>query len=179
MRKTLITGVSLASAAFVVVVASATFDLELTSVALAGVAAGAVAALVADRGALARLGGLLAGVAAAWLGYLVRAHSLPDTTVGIALTVALVLLACAAVAGVSRTRLPLWATLLGAGTFAGVYESVYVDMPPDVASTSFSTAFQLFATLTVGYLVGVLVGEDADPAPALTHHQHVDTEAVR
>lgn len=82
MRRNFLSGLALAIAAVLVVVLSATFDLELESVALLGAALGAVVALVPDRGPGARLAGFAFGFAIAWIGYVARALLLPDTSSG-------------------------------------------------------------------------------------------------
>ena len=79
MRKTLLIGLAVLVAGVLVLMLSSGLDLELESTALMGVAIGAVLALVPDRSAVMRIAGFLAGFAAAWIGYLVRAGYLPDT----------------------------------------------------------------------------------------------------
>ena len=155
MRRTMLVGLSLAVAAVVAVLVGAASDLELESVALVGAASGAVVALVPDRTPLARVLGFVVGFAVAWVGYAVRATSLPDSDGGRAVAVAAVVLACTVVVVASRDRLPLWATLLGAGVFAGSYELTYVAAPPEMASTSLTTATTLLLTLALGFLAVV------------------------
>jgi hypothetical protein len=152
MRKTLLVGLSLAAAAIVAVLVSGAFDLELESVALMGAAMGAVVALVPDRTPLSRLAGFGAGFLVAWVGYAVRASALPDSVGGKAVAVAFVVLAVTAIVLVTRERLALWSTLLGAGTFAGAYELTYVAAPPEMLSTSMSTATTLLINLALGFL---------------------------
>jgi len=152
MRRTMLVGLSLAVAAVVAVVVGAWSDLELESVALVGAASGAVVALVPDRTPLARIGGFLVGFVAAWIGYAVRATTLPDSVSGRAVAVALVVVLCTLVVAATRDRLPLWVTLLGAGTFAGAYELTYVAAPPEMAETSLTTATTLLLTLAAGFL---------------------------
>ena len=162
MRRTMLVGLSLAVAAVVAVLVGAASDLELESVALVGAASGAVVALVPDRTPLARVLGFFVGFAVAWVGYAVRATSLPDSDGGRAAAVAAVVLLCTALVVASRDRLPLWAPLLGAGVFAGSYELTYVAAPPVMASTSVSTATTLLLTLALGFLAVVATA----PAPA-------------
>jgi hypothetical protein len=157
MRKNLLVGLVLTVAAVVVVFVSAAFDLELEPVALLGVALGAVIALVPDGSPLTRLAGFAGGLGAAWIGYVVRAAMLPDSTGGRAVAVALIIVLAVAVAAVAVGRIPLWSTLLGAGGLAGAYELTYVDAPPEVASTSVTTATMLLLTLAVGFLATALV----------------------
>ena len=65
--------------------------------ALLGAALGAVVALVPDRTPLVRLGGFAAGFVAAFIGYVLRAALLPDTSAGRAVAVVIVLLLCVGV----------------------------------------------------------------------------------
>lgn len=166
MRKTLLVGLVLTVASVLVVVVSAWFDLELESVALLGVCAGAVVALVPDRTPFARLGGFAAGFVAAWVGYLLRAAVLPDSTGGRAVAVGLVVLVSVGVAAASLGRIPVWSTLLGAGALAGAYEYTYAAAPPEVTSTSLSSATALLLTAAVGFLATALVAPDGEqPTP--------------
>lgn len=167
MRRTLLVGLMVTTAAVLVVVVSSVLDLELESAALLGAALGGVVALVPDRTPLARLAGFAGGFVAAWTGYLVRAAMLPDSTGGRAVAVALVLLLCVAVAVATLGRLPLWATLLGAAALVGGYESAYAAAPPEVASTSLSTATALLFSVAAGFLAAALVA----PAGEAPTHQ--------
>lgn len=151
MRKNLLVGLVLAAAAIVVIFVSDWFDLELESVALLGIAVGAVVAIVPDRSPFMRLAALGGGGLLSLVGYLVRAGLLPDSVGGRAVYAALVILLVAALSAVSRGRLPLWATLLGAAAFAGAYELTYTAAPPEVASTSLSTLTALIMTVAIGF----------------------------
>jgi hypothetical protein len=166
MRRTLLVGGVLAVAAFLVVILSNLFDLDLDSVTLAGVALGAVVALVPDRSPLMRLAGLVAGIVVAWIGFFVRAALLPDTATGRAVTVALVVLLCTAIAAVSFDRLPLWSLLVGAAAMSGAYEYTYAAAPPEIATTSVITLTALLVTVGVGFLVGSLGSRDDEVPPA-------------
>ena len=157
MRRMLLVGVLLAVAAAAAVGLSAALDLELESVALLGAAMGAVVALVPDKTLWARVSGFAAGFVFAWIGYVLRAALLPDTTGGHAVAVAIVVFGCGALAAASAECIPVWATLLGAGAFAGAYEFAYVAAPPEIASTSVSTATTMLFNVAIGLLAGVLV----------------------
>lgn len=171
MRKSLLAGVVLALAAMVVVIISQALDLNLASVALLGAAMGAVTALVPDRTPGARLGGFAAGFVVAWVGYLVRAQLMPDTSGGRAVAVGLVVLVCVAITAATVDRLPLWSLLLGAGAFAGAYEFTYDQAPPEVLSTSMTTATTMALNVAIGFLVAAFfapaVGRDTEkPQPS-------------
>lgn len=165
MRKNLLVGLVLAAAAIVVVFVSAWLDLELESVALLGVALGAVLALVPDRSPLLRLAGFAGGFVIAWIGYVIRAAVLPDSTGGVSVFVALVLVLAVAVAAVSGGRIPVWTPLLGAAALAGAYEYTYAAAPPEVASTSMSAATALLLTAAVGFLAAAVVAPAGEPTP--------------
>jgi hypothetical protein len=157
MRRNLLTGLLLAAAAVLVVALSATFDLELESVALLGAALGAVVALVPDRGPVAKLAGFTGGFLIAWVGYVARAMYLPDASSGRAVAVGLVVVACTVLAVASVERLPLWSILLGAGAFAGAYEFTYNAAPPELLETSVSTATTMLLTVGIGFLAASVV----------------------
>lgn len=168
MRKTLLVGGILIVAAVVVVVLSDLFDLRLESVALLGLAVGAVVALVPDQSPAMRLVGFAAGLGAAWVGYLVRAGFLPDSVAGRAVSIVLVLAVCVVVAAATSGRIPLWAPLLGAAALAGAYEYTYAAAPPEVTSTSVSAVTALLMTAAVGFLAVALTSprpEAAEPRP--------------
>ena len=156
MRKNLLAGLCLAVAAGLLVLVGAALDLDLESVALLGVAAGAVVALVPDRTPLVRLGGFAAGVLAAFIGYVLRAAVLPDTSTGRAVAVVIVLLLCVGVGAATVDRLPLWTLLLGTATFVGAYEYTFAAAPPELMTTSLDTATGLFLSLAVGFFVALL-----------------------
>ncbi|HET7072204.1 MAG TPA: hypothetical protein VFI40_15370 [Nocardioides sp.] len=176
MRTTMLTGGVLVVAAVAIVMLSSTLGLEVESVALMGAATGAVIALVPDRTPQARLIGFLVGFGASWLAYLVRAGFLPDTHAGHALAVGLVVIVCTLVAGLSRDRVPLWATLVGAAALTGSYETTYVEAPSQVLSTSASSSTSVLLAVALGFFAAALVapgrradGEDlAAPAPEPT-----------
>jgi hypothetical protein len=174
MRRTVLVGAVLTVAATLVVLLSDLLDLKLESVALLGVALGAVVALVPDRSPLMRLVGFLAGVGIAWVGYLLRAGVFPDSTGGRAVTVALVLGLCVVVAAASLGRIPLWATFTGAAAMAGAYEYTFAAAMPEVLTTSPSAATGLLMTAGVGFaLVSLLTPRDAQPAAA-PHREQPD-----
>lgn len=166
MRTNVLVGAVITLAATLVVVLSDLLDLKLESAALLGVAVGAVVALVPGRTAALRLVGFLAGVAVAWLGFVLRAGVFPDSTGGRAVTVAVVLGLCVVVAVASLDRLPLWSTLLGAAALAGAYEYTFAAAPPEVLSTSTSTVTTLLMTSAVGFLVVSLLAPGQAAAPA-------------
>lgn len=166
MRKNFLTGAVLAVAAVLVVVISATFDLELESTALLGAALGAVIALVPDRGPAVRLIGFAAGFAIAWVGYIVRAMYLPDTSSGRAVAVGVVVVICTVVAALSQDRLPLWTLLLGTAGMAGAYEFTYNAEPPQLLDSSISTATTMLLTVGIGFLAASIVAPVTGSAPA-------------
>ncbi len=169
MRKTLLVGLVLTVAAVLVVFVSAAFDLELDPVALLGVAVGGVVALVPDRTPFMRLVGFAGGFVAAWIGYLLRAAVLPDSTGGRAVAIALVIVLAVAVSAVALGRIPAWSTLLGAGALAGAYEHTYAAAPPEVASTSVSTATILLFTAAVGFLATAIVAPGGEQPVERAH----------
>ena len=156
MRRNLLAGLCLAVAAGLLVVVGDFFDLDLESVALLGAALGAVIALVPDRTPLVRLGGFAVGLVAAFIGYVLRAAVLPDTSAGRAVAVVIVLLLCVGVSAAVRDRLPLWSLLLGTAGLVGAYEFTYAAAPPELMTTSVDTVTTLLLSLAVGFVAASL-----------------------
>ncbi len=150
MRLNLFTGLLLTCAAVLVVVLGAALDAE--RVAAVGLGAGAVLALVPDRGPLARVGAFSVGFVAAWAGYVARAALLPDSTGGRA--VALGVVVAVVVGAAIALKAPLWAGLLGVVALAGGYETAYTAAPAEIAETSVDAVTSLLLVLGVGFLAG-------------------------
>ena len=164
MQKTIIGGLVLVLATGLTVWVGEGLDLEVESVALLGVASGAIVALVPDATLSRRLAGFALGFVAAFVGYLVRAALTPDTSGGRALAASLIVLLCVGVVAISVGRLPLWSTLLGAASLAGAYEYTYAQAPTRVLDTSVSGATALLLCVAVGFLVSAMT---TDPRPAV------------
>ena len=119
MRRTLLAGLLLVVATGLTVLIGEALALEVEAVALLGVAAGAIVALVPDQTATRRLAAFALGVLAAYVGYLVRAAVTPDTSAGRAVAAAFIVLLCVGVFAISMGRLPLWSALLGSASLFG------------------------------------------------------------
>lgn len=158
MRRTLVSGLLLAAAAFLTVMVGEWLDLDIESMALLGVASGAVVALVPDASTGRRLAGFALGVVAALLGYFVRAALLPDTSSGRAVFAFVVVALCVGVVALSVGRLPLWSALFGAAVFAGAFEAAYDAAPPRVLDNSISALTALALCVAAGFLGAGLVG---------------------
>jgi len=180
MRRNLLAGLCLAVAAGLLVVVGAFFDLDLESVALLGAALGAVVALVPDRTPVVRLGGFAVGLVVAFIGYVLRAAVLPDTSAGRAVAVVIVLLLCVGVSAAARDRLPLWTLLLGTVGLVGAYEFTYAAAPPELMTTSVDTVTGLFLSFAVGFLAAFLANpvaaRRADSAPAADDRENTTSE---
>lgn len=179
MRTTLLTGLALLIAGVAVVLVSSGLDLELESTALMGLGIGATLALVPDRTPLLRVAGFAAGFVAAWLGYFMRAGLLPDTAGGRAVAIAVVIALCVAVAAATFNRVPLWATLLGAGALAGGYETIYTAAASEVVTTSVSAVTTVLLTVAVGFLAAGLAGPQPGPAARSRHTRPQDEPTDR
>ena len=155
MRRTLLAGLLLVVATGLTVLIGEALALEVEAVALLGVAAGAIVALVPDQTATRRLAAFALGVLAAYVGYLVRAAVTPDTSAGRAVAAALIVLLCVGVFAISGGRLPLWSALLGSASLAGAYEFTYTQAATRVLDTSVSSATALLLCAAVGFLVAV------------------------
>jgi hypothetical protein len=116
-----------------------------------------VVALVPDRSPQLRLLGFLVGFLASWAAYLLRAGFLPDTHAGHSVAVAFVVVVCTLVAALTRTRVPLWATLVGAAALAGSYESTYLEAPSQVLRTSTESSTSVLLAVALGFFAAALV----------------------
>jgi hypothetical protein len=166
--RTLVTGIALAVAAFLLADQGAIFGADLPKVALMGAAAGAVLGLVNGSLPVARLGGFLTGFAAAWIGYALRAGFLPDIPMGRAIAAVVVVGVITAVAVVSANRLPMWAGFLGAATLLGSYETTFAATPTQFVSDSMTAVTTSLLAAALGFLVTVLLAESGgrrEPAP--------------
>jgi hypothetical protein len=159
MRRYILAGLVLAVLTAVIVGLSGALGLDVEGVALLAATLGGALGLTPDRTPAQRVGAFGVGFLATWwLGYLLRAAVLPDTTAGIAVAALIVLLVCLAVAAGTRGRLPLWATLLGAAALAGAYEPVYGADPTAVFSTSSTTAASVLLVAGAAFLATSLLG---------------------
>lgn len=171
MRRTLLAGLLLVLFTGLTIFVGEALDLEVESVALLGVATGAIVALVPDQTVSRRLAAFALGFVAAYVGYLVRAAVTPDTSAGRAVAAAFIVLLCVGVFAISVGRLPLWAALLGGASLAGAYEFTYTQAATRVLDTSVSTASALLLCIAVGFVVAAATGPSprdaaaADPAP--------------
>lgn len=171
MRASIVAGVLLTAAVALVIVVSSGLELDVESYAVTGVLGGGVLGLVAERAAWERLGGFVVGFVAIWVGYILRAAVMPDTTSGVVVATIVSLAICVAAYAVGRGHLPLWSMLLGAGLFAGAYESAFTAAVAEVGSTSVDAATSLLLTIAVGFIVAMLAmagrsgatGRDPEP----------------
>lgn len=165
MRNIVGAGALLAVTAALLVILGPGLGPDLEGTALFGVGLGAVAALVPDRTPWTRLGGTIAGLVVAMIGYVIRAALLPDTAAGRSVAVLITVILCVVIAAATLGRLPLWTLLLGAAAFAGAYEATYAAAPPELTSTAPDTAATLLLTLGVGFLVASLVAPRGEQPP--------------
>ncbi|WP_407341680.1 hypothetical protein [Pengzhenrongella phosphoraccumulans] len=180
MKQHVPAGIFLAVLASLLVLMSDTLGLEVQSITLLGAGIGGALGLVPDRSPGARLGAFAVGFGAAWLGYLLRAAVLPDATNGRAAAVFVVLLCCLALAMLTRGRLPLWATLLGAAAMAGSYESVYAADPTAFLTTSPTSASAVLLAAGAGFLATALLAPriERDRATEAGRGAHAEPTAV-
>lgn len=156
MHKSIFAGLLLALAAGLTIPLGALLDLDIESVALLGLTAGAVVALVPDTTPGRRLAAFALGFLVALVGYFLRAALMPDTSAGRAMTAVLVIGLCVGVTALAMGRLALWGTLLGAATLVGGYEAAYAAAPPRVVETALSTSTGLLLCVAVGFVVSAL-----------------------
>lgn len=171
--RTLVTGSALAITAAALADHGAVFGADLPKVALLGAAAGAVLGLVPDRSPAARLGAFLAGFAAAWFGYALRAGVLPDIPMGRAIAAVVVVSIVTAVATATANRLPMWAGFAGVVTLLGTYETTFAATPTSFVADSMTAVTTSLLAAAVGFLVAVLA---SGPAPVV--ERSVETEVI-
>ena len=169
MRRTAIGGAILAGIAFLLVLFGQALDLDLERVALTGAALGAVVALVPDRPPLFRALGFAVGFLISWDGYGMRAGLLPDTALGRAIAVLVILLVLMGIAVATGARVPLWSLLTGAAAMAASYETTFMATPSAFTFESPPAATQMALAAGVGYLAASVLG------PAVERER--DTEA--
>jgi hypothetical protein len=171
--RTLVTGSALAVTAAALTDHGAAFGSDLPKVALLGAAAGAVLGLVPDRSPAARLGAFLAGFAAAWFGYALRAGVLPDIPMGRAIAAVVVVSVVTALATATANRLPMWAGFAGVLTLLGSYETTFAATPTSFLSDSMTAVTTSLLAAAVGFLVSVLAS-----GPMADHENTVEPTAM-
>jgi len=179
MNRHVLAGIFLAVLAAVIVLLSGFLGPDVQGVALLGAALGGALGLVPDRSPAQRAGAFAVGFAAAWIGYLLRAATLPDAPSGRAVAVLVVLLVCLAVAAGTRGRLPLWAALLGAGAMAGSYEAAYAADPTAFLASSPASATAVLLTAGAGFVATSLLGPGVADDRARERAASSTTEQVR
>jgi hypothetical protein len=187
--RTCVAGGALALTAGLLADQGSVLGADLPHTALLGAALGAVVGLVPDRTVLGRTGSFVAGFAAAWVGYALRAGFFPDAPLGRALAAVIVVGLITAVAVVSAGRLPLWSGLVGAGALLGAYETTFATTPTSFVSDSMTAATTVLVSASLGLLVATVVegllapgaaaveparGEVALPAPRASVDADVD-----
>ncbi len=137
---------------------------DAAPVALLGAALGGVLGLVPGGTVVARVAGFLAGVALAWVGYLLRAAALPDSAAGRAVAALLVLGLAVVVVVAARGTVPLWPPLLGVAAVVGAFERVYAQDPTAVVSTSTAAVSGVLLAAALGLIATVFLGPAQAPA---------------
>lgn len=102
-------------------------------------------------------GAVLLGAVAWWAAMALRAGVLPDAAWAEVAAAVLAIAVCVTAAAASNDRLPLFAGLAGAATFAGLYEPVFADAPTQFLTSS-PLAFGAVVVATgLGFLAAMLV----------------------
>lgn len=118
-------------------------------------------AFVPGLGLAGRLGAFAFGLVAGWLAFMLRAGVFPDIPLGRALFIAIPVLVVAAVAALSRERLPLWAGLAGLVTFGAAYHPVFAASPSDFAAQSVATMTSVLLATGLGGVAAMLLRPSA------------------
>lgn len=178
MRRTILAGGALASTVAVAIMVGALLGLELERVALIGVALGAVVALVPDGHPGWRLAGFVTGFVAAWIGYVLRAAVLPDSTGGLAIADLLVIVICVGAVVAGLGRIPLWSPLVGVASLVGAFEVAYVGAPSQVIDTSMVAATAVLLTSAFGFLAASFFapGTPSRSAASQAHENDYDSD---
>jgi hypothetical protein len=162
MRRTVLGGILLALGVIALAAVSGLIALDpIWPVVLA-----AAVGLVPGGEAMTRVGAFIAGAAAAWVAFALRAAVLPDLSVapGIALGVAIAIVTAVALASVGR--LPLWAGLAGIAAMSGMYEMAFRAEPAAFLSESFVAVTSVVLAGALGTaLAMVTAAASRDTAP--------------
>lgn len=165
MRAYVVPGVFLAAATGLLVWGGELLGLDLQHLALLGAAIGGAAGLVPDRSPALRAGGLLVGAVAGWLGYALRAATLPDSSGGRAVAAMTVVVICVFAVFLAAGRLPLWAMLLGVAASVGAYEDPYTAAPAQFLATSPTALTTVLLAAALGFLATVALSGHIDDDP--------------
>lgn len=179
MTRNVLAGALLAVVATGAVLLSGILGPEVQGVALLGAALGGALGLAPDRTPGQRIAAFAVGFAAAWIGYLLRAATLPDAAAGRAVAVFIVLMICLAVSAATRGRLALWAALLGAAAMAGAYETAYAADPSAFVTTSPIAATAVLLTAGAGFLATALLSPSGAPDRAREDQEALPPEPER
>ena len=164
----LLTGGALALAAGILADQGTLLGADFPNTALLGLSAGAVVGLIPDRAVGARMTGFVAGFAAAWVGYALRAGFLPDIPMGRAIAASAVIGLVTAVATATSGRVPLWSGLIGAGALVGAYESTFAATPTAFVADSMTAATSVLLACALGLLLtSTLSGLSSSAPPAV------------
>lgn len=152
MRRILLAGLLLA--VLVIGLAAASRLIALDTVWPILLAAGV--ALVPGGATMTRVGALLAGAAAGWLGFAVRVGVLPDVPVAQGLGLAVAVLVVTAVAVATADRVPLWAGLAGVAIFSGMYEAAFRADPAAFVADSTVAFTSVLLAAALGAAAGMI-----------------------
>lgn len=161
MVKRFLVGAVLAVSAALIIWLGSALGLDVEHVALLGAALGGVIGLVPSSTPMGRLSGFLIGFVVAWLGFVLRAVVLPDSTSGRAVAALLVVAIITAICGFLADRAPLWAGLVGAAAIVGAYESTYTAAPSQLLRESPVAVTTVLLAVAVGFAVAMLL-QDAE-----------------
>lgn len=165
VKRSLIAGLVLAVLAALIIGLGELMGLDLQHVALIGAALGGVLGLVRHDPPWGKVAGFVVGFVVAWIGFALRAAMLPDTSAGRAWAALVVVGVLAVVCALTRGRLPLWSTLVGAAAMVGSYEEIYTATPSAFVAESPTSATTVLLAAAVGYLATALVNPDAEATP--------------
>lgn len=143
---------------------------DLDGVLFLGVGVGGALGLIPDGSPLGRLGGFALGLLAASIVYGVRALLLPDSTVGRAVAVLLVVALAVGFVLLTFGRAPLWSALLGIGAMGGAFEVAFTDSPGSVLSTLPVALTSLLTMVAVGFASTVFFAEPSQAAEPRGKH---------
>ena len=153
MRSSLLAGLVLAVLAGVLAAVSGPLTLE--SIWPLFLAAGV--AFVPGTGLVGRLVAFVAGLAAAWAAFALRAGVLPDIPMGRAVFAAVPVLIVLLVVLGSGGRAPLWAGLVGLAAFGSAYHPIFNASPTDFIDQSMATMTTVLLAAGIGAAAAMLL----------------------
>ncbi|MEI6624356.1 MAG: hypothetical protein WCP28_20890 [Actinomycetes bacterium] len=168
MKKNVVGGVLLAVLAALALWIGSALKLPFEAIVFtAGV--GLVLGIVKVGSPIARVFSFLIGFVLAWVFFALQAAFLPQVLLSQIVSAVVVILLVTLLAVLTKSKMPLWASILGAATMVGAYQTAFGIAPQNFLSESIPAAGSALFGVALGLVVAGLVeliAPDADDSPA-------------